>query len=87
VARTRKWQVSHDTPFYPLVSQKVTIMLRRSFTAGLVLAATGILGAGKVLAAPKTYKYRCPRCQLIQEFAQSGIKKCPKCNFSMVPVN
>ena len=62
-------------------------MQRRMFAAGMAVLAVGILGVGTLLAAPKTYKYRCPRCQLIQEFAQSGIKKCPKCNFTMIPVN
>jgi len=62
-------------------------MMRRGFVVGIACAVAGILGAGTLLAAPKTYKYRCPRCQLIQEFAQSGIKKCPKCNFTMIPVN
>ena len=47
-------------------------MLRRSFTAGLVLAATGILGVGTVLAASKVYKYKCMKCKLIQEYGQPG---------------
>jgi hypothetical protein len=44
-------------------------MLRRSFTAVLVLAAVGILGAGTLLAAPNTYKYKCMTCKLIPVFA------------------
>lgn len=27
--------------------------------------------------ATKTYKYKCPKCKLIQEYAVQGIKKCP----------
>lgn len=27
--------------------------------------------------AVKTYKYRCPKCKLVQEFTQQGVKKCP----------
>jgi len=57
-------------------------MLRRSFTARLALVVTGILGigilgAGTLLAAPKTYKYKCMKCKLIQEYGQPGTKKCP----------
>jgi hypothetical protein len=68
-------------------SQKAPIMLRRSFTAGLVLAATGILGAGTLLAAPKTYKYRCPKCKLIQEYGMMGSKKCPNDGKTMIRMN
>ena len=67
--------------------QKDLIMLRRSFTAGLVLAATGILGVGKVLAAPKAYKYKCMKCKLIQEYGQPGPKKCPNDGQMMVRQN
>lgn len=62
-------------------------MLRRSFTAGLVLAATGILSVGKVLAAPKAYKYKCMKCKLIQEYGQPGPKKCPNDGQTMVRQN
>jgi len=33
--------------------------------------------SGALLAAPKTYKYRCPKCKLIQEYGTPGVKKCP----------
>jgi hypothetical protein len=67
-------------------------MLRRSFTARLVLVATGILGAGilgagTLLAAPKTYKYRCPKCKLIQEYGTMGSKKCPTDGWTMIKMN
>ena len=62
-------------------------MLRRSFTAGLVLAATGSLGVGTVLAAPKAYKYKCMKCKLIQEYGQPGPKKCPNDGQMMVRQN
>ena len=48
-----------------------------SFTAGSILAATAILGLGKVLAATKAFKYKCMKCKLIQEYGQPGPKKCP----------
>jgi hypothetical protein len=62
-------------------------MLRRSFTASLVLAASGILGASTLLAAPKTYKYKCMKCKLIQEYGQPGTKKCPNDGQTMVRQN
>ena len=52
-------------------------MMRRGFVAGIVSAAVGLLSAGTLLAAPKTYKYRCPKCKLIQEYGTAGVKKCP----------
>jgi hypothetical protein len=87
VARTRTRQVKlliHATSFS---LQKDTTMLRRSFTAALVLAALGILGAGTLLAAPKTYKYRCPKCKLIQEYGTMGSKKCPTDGWTMIRMN
>ncbi len=30
-----------------------------------------------VFAAAKTYKYKCPKCKLIQEYGTMGTKKCP----------
>lgn len=62
-------------------------MLRRSFVAGIALLAVGVVGFGQALAAAKTYKYRCPRCQLVEEYAQPGIRKCPKDGFTMIKVN
>jgi hypothetical protein len=64
-------------------------MLRRSFTARLVIVASGILGAGilragTLVAAPKTYKYKCMKCKLIQEYGQLGTKKCPNDGQTMV---
>jgi hypothetical protein len=49
-------------------------MIRRVFIAGLTL---GIIGERTVFAAPKTYKYKCPKCKLIQEYGTMGTKKCP----------
>ena len=66
------------------LSVKGKLMLRRSFVAGVATVAAGLVGVGKAMAAPKTYKYRCPRCQLIETYAQSGIKKCPKDGTTMI---
>lgn len=62
-------------------------MLRRSFVAGIAMVAGGLVGAGKAMAARKTYKYRCPKCQLIEEYGQPGSKKCPKDGWTMIKVN
>ena len=62
-------------------------MQRRMFAAGMAVLAVGIVGAGTLLAAPKTYKYRCPKCQLIEEYGQPGVRKCPKDGWTMVKVN
>jgi len=62
-------------------------MLRRSFVTGLAMIGTGFVAAGKALAASKTYKYRCPKCQLIEEYAQPGIRKCPKDGATMIKVS
>jgi hypothetical protein len=62
-------------------------MLRRSFTAGLLLAAGGFLGTGTLLAAAKTYKYRCMKCKLIQEYGTMGSKKCPNDGSTMIRMN
>ena len=43
-----------------------------------VVGTAGIVAAGATaFAAPKTYKYRCPKCKLIQEYGTPGVKKCP----------
>ena len=55
--------------------------------AGLVLAAAGIFGVGKVHAAPKAYKYKCMKCKLFQEYGQPGPKKCPNDGQMMVRQN
>lgn len=62
-------------------------MQRRIYTGGVAVLIVGILGFSTLMAAPKTYQYRCPRCQLIETYAQPGIKKCPKDGWTMVKVN
>ena len=52
-------------------------MLRRSFFVGLGVVTAGMATSRALLAAPKTYKYRCPKCKLIQEYGTPGVKKCP----------
>jgi hypothetical protein len=60
---------------------------RRNVLGVIATAAVGILGAGTVLAAPKTYKYKCMKCKLIQEYGQPGTKKCPNDGQTMVRQN
>ncbi len=59
------------------------MMLRRSVLA----VASSLVITTQVLAAPKTYKYRCPKCKLIQEYGTPGVKKCPNDGKTMVRVN
>jgi hypothetical protein len=62
-------------------------MLRRYFLAGLGAVAAGMAASRQVLAAPKTYKYRCPKCKLIQEYGTQGVKKCPNDGSTMIRQN
>jgi hypothetical protein len=62
-------------------------MLMRSFVAGIALTPTGFAGIGNTLATPKDLQVTMSRSKLIQEFGQSGIKTCPKCDFPMIPAN
>jgi hypothetical protein len=62
-------------------------MVRRKCVAAIVCAAVGLLSAGTLLAAPKTYKYKCMKCKLIQEYGQPGTKKCPNDGRTMVRQN
>ena len=60
---------------------------RRGFFTAIVAAGSGLLStltAGTLLAAPKTYKYKCLKCKLIQEYGQPGTKKCPNDGQTMV---
>jgi peptide subunit release factor 1 (eRF1) len=43
--------------------------------AAALLAAAG---SSTLIAATKTYKYKCPRCHLVLEYARQSIYKCPQ---------
>jgi len=62
-------------------------MMRRGFLVRSMMAVAGSLSAGTLLAAPKTYKYRCPKCKLIQEYGTMGSKKCPTDGRTMIKMN
>lgn len=51
-----------------------------ALTAGVLLAAAA---SSTLIAAAKTYKYKCPRCGLILEYARQTIYKCPKDDTTM----
>jgi hypothetical protein len=60
---------------------------RRDCFVGIASGVVGLLSAGTLLAAPKTYKYRCPKCKLIQEYGTMGSKKCPTDGWTMIRMN
>lgn len=59
-------------------------MLRRAF---ITMLTVGLLGTERASAAAKTYKYRCLKCKLIQEYGTMGTKKCPNDGSTMVRMN
>ncbi len=40
-----------------------------------------------LMGATKVYKYRCPKCKLIQEYQIPGSKKCPNDGRTMIRMN
>ena len=59
-------------------------MIRRSL---LLFVCSTILFGGSVFAANKAYRYRCPKCKLIQEYEIPGTKKCPNDGRIMIRIN
>ena len=59
---------------------------RRAVIAAFLL---GGLVSAKIATASqkKSYKYRCPKCKLIQEYGSPGVKKCPNDGKTMVRQN
>lgn len=53
----------------------------------IVVATLICLLATTASAAPKTYKYRCPKCGLFQEYKTPGSKKCPNDGRTMIRTN
>jgi len=49
-------------------------------TAVALLAAAA---SSTLIAATKTYKYQCPRCKLVLEYARQTIYKCPQDDTTM----
>ena len=63
------------------------LIQRRQALLGAMCAAASFFVAGSVMAAPKTYKYRCMKCKLIQEYGTMGSKKCPNDGTTMIRMN
>lgn len=57
---------------------------RRRFFAALTACVAVPLYGFSVQAGQKTYKYRCPKCKLIQEYGVPGVKKCPNDGTTMI---
>lgn len=46
-----------------------------------------VLGMGLAFGANKVYRYRCPKCKLIQEYEIPGSKKCPNDGRMMIRIS
>jgi hypothetical protein len=60
---------------------------RRALFSALSLAGSSLaLVVAKAASASqkKTYKYRCTKCKLIQEYSVPGVKKCPNDGTTMI---
>jgi phage FluMu protein Com len=60
---------------------------RRAFFSALSLVGSSLaVFAAKPATASekKTYKYRCPKCKLVQEYTVPGVKKCPNDGTTMI---
>ena len=53
----------------------------------LILTLLFVVLGSTAFAANKVYKYRCPKCKLIQEYEIPGSKKCPNDGHMMIRVN
>jgi hypothetical protein len=49
-----------------------------------ILAVFAILLSG---FASKSYKYKCPKCKLIQDYGTMGVKRCPNDKAIMIRQN
>ncbi len=53
--------------------------MKRKLTATIMAAALLAAAASPILiAATKTFKYKCPRCGLVLEYTRQSIYKCPQ---------
>ncbi len=60
---------------------------RRGWFAAVASAALAGVATATAQAAAKTYKYRCPKCKLIQEYGSMGSRKCPNDGTTMIRMN
>jgi len=59
-------------------------MKRRIFLSSTILT---VVCSSFAFGANKTYRYRCPKCKLIQEYGSIGTKKCPNDGKTMIRIN
>lgn len=53
----------------------------------LILLAVLLLESVTIYAlATRTFEYKCPKCNLVQSYGITGVYRCPKDNYLMVPV-
>lgn len=57
--------------------------MNRRILLAIVLSLTTL----SVFAANKVYRYRCPKCKLVQEYEIPGSKKCPNDGRTMIRTN
>jgi hypothetical protein len=57
---------------------------RRFFTAAASMIAVPLYAISTRAADKKTYKYRCTKCKLVQEYTVPGVKKCPNDGTTMI---
>lgn len=57
--------------------------MNRRILLAIVLSLTTL----SVFAANKVYRYRCPKCKLVQEYEIPGSKKCPNDGHTMIRTN
>lgn len=53
----------------------------------ILVLALGLMFFGGVVYAAKVYRYRCPKCKLVQEYEVQGSKRCPNDGRLMIRVN
>jgi hypothetical protein len=61
--------------------------LNRRAVIAAVLLGSVFTAKSATASQKKTYKYRCPKCKLIQEYGTPGVKKCPNDGKTMVRQN
>lgn len=54
-------------------------MNRKAFIIAACVLSLGFMA--------KTYKYKCPKCKLIQEYGTPGVKRCPNDKSIMIRQN
>lgn len=69
------------------LSQVTRVSKESKMNRRMILATILSFTALSVFAANKVYRYRCPKCKLIQEYEIPGSKKCPNDGHTMIRTN